>query len=136
MCGELRLEGESRKIRSIILAKHLETNPFNQIGYEWNGFARIDGSVSGTKTMAQQWPRSEWKITVVKIKGFVEKKKNFNFDRTVRVGAVVNKNGDLKLLTRASKTKIEKSVHHRMPSMYFRICTLAYYKNTLLVWYI
>ena len=73
-------------------------------------------SINGAKTMAQQWPESQWKITVIKAKGFIEKGINFDFGNKVKIGAIVNNKGDLKLLTRPSKTKSEKNTHHRMPS--------------------
>lgn len=117
MCGELRLEGEKIKFKNSVRSDLLTNNPHCHLNYDWTGFARVDGNLAGTKSMAGQWPASNWTITTLKAKGFVEKGTHFQFANSVQIGCIVSKSGELKIITRPARTESEKAVHHRMPSV-------------------
>ena len=137
MCSTLKLEGQSKimPINSIILPKFIVGKDLNEKGYAWNGFARIDGAINKQKTLAQQWSSKEWKVAAVKADQFTEMHKptgNIHTFNCSRLGVLVNNStGDLKILTRPSKTPQEIAVHHRMPSRLPQNWTLEQYVDAL-----
>jgi hypothetical protein len=136
MCGSLRLEGQKDFVPrgSPIDSIYLEGSHQDITSYAWDGYARTDGRKDGTKTMAEQWSDKEWRATTVKIEQFTEyckdtgKLHNFNASR---IGAIINKRGQLKILTRPAKTQQEVAIHHRMPSRLPKDMSLQDYTQAL-----
>lgn len=120
MCGSLKLEKTKYdvKLRGKIPAVCLESNPFNRSDYRWDGFARADGSADGTKSLGEQWLANEWAVTFINAESFVETNRQTHRNYTFmakKIACLVNSEGQLKILTRNSKTEIEVAAHHRMP---------------------
>jgi len=121
MCGSLRLEGLGFwvSIGAQVHASNFEgQDPYGKGSYEWNGFARTDGSRDGRKTLAQQWPPSKWTPVIIKSDRFTERHKDGreHVFRASRLAGLVGIDGSFKILTRPARTPDEQAVHPRMPS--------------------
>lgn len=110
------------KMHSIIPANNIEgaNGEFSKENYRWVGWSRIDGSRDGTKTFTEQWPKEKVQIVTIKnVSRFTERDRqtgeeiSFNSEGR-QIAAIVDKNGELRIITRASKGE-EKKIHNRMP---------------------
>ncbi len=134
MCGSLKLEGQKNFTPNgnKIPCHYVEGGRGD---YQWKGFARTEGSASGTRSLPDQWSSDEWQVASIKAEQFTEYRKSTGehivFDST-RLGCLVNnETGQLKVLTRPAKTKREVDVHHRMPSRVPKDWSLERYTQEL-----
>lgn len=125
MCGSLRLENQAGRVfvNGNVDAEHTEgaTGDFVKPTYKWAGWARIDGRRDGQKTFKEQWPEGDNRVVTIKnVESFTERhrktRENVQFPAKDRhIAAIINKQGELRILTRPARSDFEKSVHGRMP---------------------
>lgn len=136
MCGSVKLEGRGifTRIGNPIPAEFLTENPHSVDSYLWNGFARADGSVDGSFTMAEQWQPDIWVPEILRIEEFTEKHRKTGKIINIplrRMGVIVSAEGKLKVITRPSRRPDEVIVHHRTPLRIPAIMTRNQFVNDL-----
>jgi hypothetical protein len=125
VCGSLRLENDANRIfvHGNVDAEHIEgaVGDFVVPTYKWEGWARIDGRRDGQKTFKDQWPEGENRVvTITGVESFTERhrktRENMVFPAADRhIAAIVNKRGELRILTRPARGEREVGIHPRMP---------------------
>ena len=120
MCGAVKFENNSRLVpnNSYIPQKNLSTELDKDVQVQWKGWARIDGSADGKRSFTWQWSAKEWKVVRIRATEFTEKNANEHVTKFKTMGkeicAIMNKKGELKILTRPARANEQKAAH-RMP---------------------
>ena len=124
MCGSLKLENQMlTRLNGSIPSTNISgaQEEYSCSKYRFSGWARIDGKRDKSKTFSEQWPRSKNQVvTITNVEYFTERSRTL--DKEVQfqipgkqIAAIVDKHGELRILTRPSRPGAEKEVHHRMP---------------------
>ena len=120
MCGSIKIENLAKRvfIGGYIDKNHLNGSPEHPDKYRWSSWARIDGSKDKNKSFVETWKSKKWRIVTIKTTEFTERDKNkkeviFKTNNK-QLAAIVNKEGELRILTRPARGK-ELSVHNRQP---------------------